>query len=330
MREEILGIDTAMHTLAATLTYANTEQPKALIVMFAGSGPIDRDENLPSFSMNIFNTLAESFADAGYASVRYDKRGCGASGGDYISSGHSDFVADAVLVTKHVQQLPAFANTPENTPANTPLILLGHSEGAAIAPQVAAAITEPVAGFEPIKGLILLCPFSRPMREVLLQQAKNRTAEIQAMTGINGVLSRSFVRLRGGFEGMQRKFLKRMENSRADTVTHAKVTLNAKWYREMLALDIQGILKNIRTPTFAIGGGKDAQCDSLDTAALHQLITKATVTTYIEDNLTHILRCDEQPQGTRRYPELVKEPIDGLVARRCCEWLDNELEKSKP
>jgi len=313
MREEILAINTPTHTLAATLVHAKPAQTKALILMFAGSGPIDRNENLPNFSLNIFNKLAESFADAGYASVRYDKRGCGASGGDYISAGHSDFVADAVWVTNHMQQLTNFANTP--------LILLGHSEGAAIAPQVAAQLTSPVHAH----GLILLCPFSRPMREVLLQQAKNRTAEVQAMTGMKGVLTRSFVRLRGGIEGMQRKFLKRMENSTSDTVTHAKITLNAKWYREMLALDIQGVLKNIKTPTFALGGGKDVQCNPLDTAALQQLITKAPVTTHIEDNLTHILRTDDEPQGTGRYPELAKAPIDGLVARLCCEWLDRTL-----
>ena len=308
MREEIIGIDTPTHTLAAALTH--TEEPaKALIIMFAGSGPIDRNENLPNFSINIFNALAESFAQAGYASIRYDKRGCGASGGDYMSSGHSDFINDAVEVTKHAKQLRLFLNTP--------IVLLGHSEGAAIAPQVAKQI--------PVRGLLLLCPFSRPLREVLLQQAKNRTTEVQAMTGLKGSLARLFVGLRGGYDGMQRNFLKRVENSQADTVTYAKATLNAKWYREMLALDILEVLKAIETPTFAIGGGKDAQCDPNDTQALNQLITKAPVTTHIEQNLTHILRCDEGPKGTGRYPELIKEPIDSLVASRCCEWLDELL-----
>ena len=356
MREDILAIDTPTHTLAATLTYALTDQTKALVVMFPGSGPIDRNENLPSFSLNIFNALAESFANSGYASLRYDKRGCGASGGDYISAGHKDFVNDAAQVTQHARQLPDFINTP--------LILLGHSEGAAIAPQVAqmtqaaqetatqetatqaaqetatqaaqatatqaaqatqtaraAEATQPKVAS--IKGLILLCPFARPMREVLTQQAKNRTAEIQGMTGFRGFVTRSFVRLRGGFDGMQSQFLKRVENSSTDTITHVKVTLNAKWYREMLALDIQDVLKNIETPTLAIGGGKDTQCDPKDTAALNQLITKAAVSTHIEQNLTHILRCDDQPPGTARYPHLAKEPIDESVAKRCCEWMDD-------
>ena len=309
MREEVVGIDTPTHTLAATFIHPKSQPCKALIVMFPGSGPVDRNENLPSFSLNIFNALAESFAQQGYASVRYDKRGCGASGGDYISAGHSDFVSDAVRVALHAKQLDG--------DANTPLMLLGHSEGAAIAVQVAELV--------PVNGLLLLCPFSRPMREVLLQQAKNRTAEIKAMTGVSGALARSFVRIRGGFDGMQRKFLQRMENSNADTVVHAKVMLNAKWYREMLALDIRKILQNVHTPTFAIGGGKDAQCDHSDTTALHQLITNAEITTHIEDNLTHILRCDDKPKGTGRYPELAKEPIADLVAARCCEWLEERI-----
>jgi len=287
MREETLGIDAtthpsgdtsdlpsghtseqnSSHTLAASLTHPDIDTPKALIIMFAGSGPIDRNENLPSFSLNIFNALAESFAEQGFACLRYDKRGCGASGGDYISSGHSDFLSDALSVTRYAKQLPGFENTP--------LVLLGHSEGAAIAPQVAAQI--------PVKALLLLCPFARPMREVLAQQAKNSATEVQAMTGFNGMLTRLIVRMRGGFDGIQRKFLNRIERSTTDTLTHAKVTLNAKWYREMLALDIQDVFRNIQTPTFALGGGKDV--------ALKELITQAPVTTHVEGNLTHILRC---------------------------------------
>ncbi len=319
MREEIVGIDTPTHTLATAIVHADTDKPKAVIVMFAGSGPIDRNENLPNFSLNIFNTLAETFARAGVSSVRYDKRGCGASGGDYITAGHSDMVADAIHVTRHVM---AHAEL-----KHLPLILLGHSEGAVIAPQVARKLAQMnEAQFAvknpPIQGLILLCPFARPMRNVLQQQASNRADELRAMSGFSGKVARTFVWLRGGFTGIQTKFLTRLEGSTADTVTIGKATLNAKWYREMLALDIKSILARIDTPTYALGGGKDAQCNPQDTSALNQIVTRAPITTHIEENLTHILRCDDQPAAMGRYPALIKKPIEALVAARCLAWLD--------
>ncbi len=309
MVEEAVAIETATHTLAASITRPAADKPQAIVVMFAGSGPIDRNENLPNFAMNIFNALADSFATANVASVRYDKRGCGASGGDYITAGHSDFVEDARHVVQFVREQDDFKQLP--------IVLLGHSEGAAIAPQVAQTID--------VDGLILLCPFARPMREVLLQQAINRTHEVNAMKGFQGMVARSFMRLRGGFVRIQQKFLKRIEHSTGDTVNFGKATMNAKWFREMLALDIQTLLKNIQVPTFALGGGKDTQCDPLDTVALHHLVTQAPITTHVEENLTHILRLDDEAAGMARYPELVKQPIDDGVAERCIAWMQETL-----
>jgi len=350
MREELIGIDTPTHTLATSIAFAKYEvnnkgidesvwgsSPRGVIVMFAGSGPIDRNENLPRFSLNIFNALAQQFSEAGFASVRYDKRGCGASGGDYITAGHSDLVADAIVVTQFVHQHEAFKDTP--------IYLLGHSEGTVIAPQVAEYLDEHSAGqvteysaehsaenlaeHEPkdaakkinIAGLMLLCPFSRPMREVLLEQAVNRTEELNAMTGVIGALSKAFVKMRGGYMGIQSKFLKRIEGSSADTVNMGKATVNAKWYREMLALDPVALWQTVKVPTFALGGGKDLQCHPDDTHALTQHITQADVTVHVEKNMTHILRCDDGVAAIGRYPKLVKEPIDPLVGERCIDWL---------
>ncbi len=316
MREEQTGIDTPTHTLATSIAFAdetaNHGVARGVIVMFAGSGPIDRNENLPRFSLDIFNELASQFSDAGYASVRYDKRGCGASGGDYITAGHSDLVSDAAVVTRFTHQHEQFKHLP--------IFLLGHSEGSVIAAQVAKRLGNEVN----IKGMLLLCPFTRPMREVLLQQAHNRTEELNAMTGFSGALSRAFVNLRGGYHGIQQKFLKRIDQSTTDTVNVGKATLNAKWYREMLAMNPTAIWQSVAVPTFALGGGKDLQCDPEDTLTLATLITHAPVECYVEENLTHILRCDDEPPAMGRYPKLIEQPIDPLVGERCCAWLNRQ------
>ena len=65
------------------------------VLMLPASGPLDRDENFKGQRLNIFNAIAHHLASKGFASLRYDKRGCGQSTGDYFSAGYFDFVADA-------------------------------------------------------------------------------------------------------------------------------------------------------------------------------------------------------------------------------------------
>lgn len=69
------------------------EGSSPLVLMIHGSGPLDRNENIEGLELNIFNAIAYELAAQGIASVRYDKRGCGQSEGDYYSAGYSDLVA---------------------------------------------------------------------------------------------------------------------------------------------------------------------------------------------------------------------------------------------
>jgi uncharacterized protein len=54
--------------------------PAALILN--GSGPLDRDSNMPGQDLNVAVAIADALAAVGVASVRYDKRGVGESDGD--------------------------------------------------------------------------------------------------------------------------------------------------------------------------------------------------------------------------------------------------------
>ncbi len=93
--------------------------PHPLVVMIHGSGPLDRDGNMPGQAPNIFNALAAALAGAGYASFRYDKRGCGASAGDYLTHGFADLIGDAGAVVAGLRAMPGFG----------PIFLLGIRRG---------------------------------------------------------------------------------------------------------------------------------------------------------------------------------------------------------
>ncbi len=57
------------------------------VLMLHGSGPMDRNEDMPGQRLSIFDTFAERLVRHGIASVRFDKRGCGASTGDFKTAG---------------------------------------------------------------------------------------------------------------------------------------------------------------------------------------------------------------------------------------------------
>jgi uncharacterized protein len=81
-------------TIAGTFTDASTQAggPVAAALLITGSGKTDRDSTalLPlGMKLRIDSTraIAEALAGAGVSALRYDKRGVGASGGDYYTVG---------------------------------------------------------------------------------------------------------------------------------------------------------------------------------------------------------------------------------------------------
>ncbi len=90
--------------LAATLTILEGVIEKyPLIVLVHGSGPIDRDSIAKGMRMNIFKELSDLVVAEGFASIRNDKRGVGASKGDYFEMGVHDLINDAQALLNSTQ-----------------------------------------------------------------------------------------------------------------------------------------------------------------------------------------------------------------------------------
>ena len=102
------------------------------VVIVAGSGPVDRDGNLPGMPNDSLKLLARGLAEEGIASVRFDKRGVGASRGAGLEESElrfGDYVHDAA----------AWADRLRAERRVSEVALLGHSEGALVATIAAAA-----------------------------------------------------------------------------------------------------------------------------------------------------------------------------------------------
>jgi uncharacterized protein len=157
-------------TLRATLTLPeNASGPLPAVVLLQGSGPTDRDGNQPpAIRTDLLRQLAEAFAEAGVATLRYDKRG------QYASKTAGPVAADFVVWDHYVADARAAADflrtRPEIDPAR--LGLLGHSEGGLVALAAADEI-KPAA-------IVLLATPGRPAEEVIADQLRRALSSADA------------------------------------------------------------------------------------------------------------------------------------------------------
>lgn len=107
--------------LSGTLTLpADTTKPFPIVIMASGSGPQDRDEEM--LGHRPFFVLADFLAQNGIASLRFDDRGVGKSGGVFDK-------ASLVGFSEDVESVFAFIRNDKNLGKNR-VGILGHSEGA--------------------------------------------------------------------------------------------------------------------------------------------------------------------------------------------------------
>ncbi len=304
--EQSITIPSNGHTLAATLCLPEGEGPFPSVVMIHGSGPVDRDENMPGQDLNVFNTIAHHLATIGIVSLRYDKRGCGESSGDYLATGHHDLVDDAVACYDALVQHESCDPTQS--------YLLGHSEGCIISPQVFTQRPE-------IAGLILLCPFLEDIETTLMKQAAKIQKDVEGPPGLLRPARKVFARFIGATVQSQRRLIHKLRTANPDIRRIRMQPVPGKALREMLALDPPRIFEDVDCPMLLIGGAKDIQCDPDD---VHRIadIAKGFNTPHVIENLTHVLRYDEGDPTFLNMKELIKVPIEPVVLERITEWFN--------
>ena len=286
-------------------TYALPEEggphPAALII--AGSGPLDREGNHPQLPLGVSRDLATMLADAGWASLRFDKRGVGSSGGDYLSTGFEQEGEDATAAMKWLIE--------RND--TTTIVAIGHSVGALYAAEMSAFL-------DGVDGAVLLAYTGKTGRETLQWQAGAIGATLPGF--VTGLL-----RLFGSsVEKQQAKAIRRLDKTDSDVARIQGQKINAKWMREFIAYDPAPVLRATRTPLLAITGTKDVQVDAFDLEDV-SLVAGDRAEVHILEDLDHILRFEAAPvSNPKKYKSQIEQPIDARVSGAVIDWL-NRLER---
>lgn len=288
--------------LEGTLVLPDTPDPCPAVLMIVGSGMVDRDENAPGMPIDVMRQLAEHLAEHGIGSLRYDKRGVGASEGDFWTAGLSDNTDDAAAA------IDCLRSQPEVDPSR--VFVLGHSEGATICIRLAGA-------HAPIAGAVLLAGVGRVGREALLWQGEQ---VVPGMTGFNKWLIGA---LHVDVRKSQIKAFAKIEKSTKDTYRVQGIRrINAKWMREFLAYDPTADLGRIGVPVLAITGSKDIQVDPADLELMASAVS-SEFESHVVPDVTHLLRADADPvPSINSYKTQIAEPVDERVVDLTTDWLE--------
>jgi uncharacterized protein len=287
-------------TLAGTFTAVT--RPVAAALLITGSGKTDRDSDvrLPGGLMlrgRITRACAEALAAAGVSTLRYDKRGVGASGGDLLTTGMAQRLADAGV---------ALGWLADKCPG-VPLIVLGHSEGTYYAAQLAD-------GNGGVAGAVLLSGAARPGGEVLTYQTEQLADRLPASAKLILRLMRTdAVR-------SQRKNLAKIMSSSADVMRVQGTRVNARWVRDFVRYDPAPALARVAVPVLAITGGHDLQVPPADVDAIGRLLS-GPFEGHVVGDLSHMLRPDPGSVGPRGYRRQARRPVSPEVLAIITAWV---------
>ena len=292
-----ISFTSASTKLAGALTQPAGPGPHPTALILAGSGPLDRDGNAKGLALGVSKDLATTLIGIGWASLRFDKRGVGESGGDYHSTGFYEELADAEAALQWLR----------DQSATGPLVVIGHSVGAIYAGELASRHPD-------LAGIVMLATSTKPGRETLEWQGANLEAVIPRPAQLLMKLLRTSV------VKQQAKNLRKLELSTKDVIRVQLVKLNAKWMREFMAHEPLDALGSVKIPMLAITGIKDIQVDHRDLDDIVRLIPGAEV--HAVADLDHILRFESAAvSNPRKYKKQIKQPIDERVTGLLSDFL---------
>ncbi len=245
---------TAGVSLSGTLTLPKGTGPFSAAVLIAGSGPEDRDGTIANHKP--FLVLSDYLTRKGIAVLRYDKRGIGQSTGSADMATTMDLAGDAQCAIAYLK------TRKDIDPARIGLI--GHSEGAMIAPTIAASSPD-------LPWVVLLAAPATKGEDTLLNQSDliaraGGLSDAQVLSSLNfdkQAYDLVLTEQDSTVVGQKLKALVKesgLDASLPPAALEAQLhMMTSPWFRYFLAYDPLPELKKTKCPVLAIYGTKDLQ-----------------------------------------------------------------------
>lgn len=276
------------YELAATLTMPKGVTKSAVVVTISGSGPQERDSRISLVKdYAFFRLIADTLGKSGIATLRFDDRAVGESGGrDGASAATSADVAD------DVRAIIAWLRARADIDASR-IILAGHSEGGMVAPMIAA--TDPQ-----LRGIAIMAGTAFTGRTILMFQNQ------QAVSNAPG-LSRA-----------QRDSIMATVPAQLDSLGKTN-----PWINYFMSYDPIPTAKRVKQPVLILQGATDLQvtpeqADSLAVAIRSNGNSHVTLRKFPDTNHLFLHDTSGMPQ---KYSTLTDPKVGNNVLGTLVDWV---------
>ena len=231
-RERAIEVKGSMGPLPAALLLPRSDGRVPGVVFLSGSGPNDKDDTIgPNKPIA---DIAWGLCDRGIASLRFDKR--------TFAIKHKGTVSDLTLKDEYYDDARAAIAVLSAMAGIDPekIFVVGHSEGAMVAPQVAAAA--PGA-----RGIVMMAPGVRPIDKTLIDQLE-RGAKLTGL-GADEIAEQT--------AALKETFAAIRDPEKKNTPPFMGAP--ASYWREVIALDVPKLVRDSKLPILVLQGDQDIQ-----------------------------------------------------------------------
>lgn len=315
--------------LAGTLTLPKKEGLFPAVILISGSGPQNRDEEL--LGHKPFLVLSDYLTKNGIAVLRFDDRGTALSKGDFKTATSFDFATDVEAGIEYLKTRKEINKKQ--------IGLIGHSEGALIAPIVASRSKD-------ISFIVLLAgPGIQGDKLLLLQQkligkasgisdenlAKNELTNRKAFDIVNQ--STSNAQLNIDLTNFIKQSLKDSPNteiprgmSEDDFVKLQVDQITNPWMQCFIKYNPAPTLEKVKCPILALNGAKDLQVppkenlEAIKEALIKGGNKKATIKEL--QNLNHLFQ--ECKTGLPQEYSTIEQTFSPTALTEILNWLQTQ------
>ena len=306
--------------LAGTLTLPNGNGKFPIVILAAGSGPNDRNEEI--YGHKPFLVLADHLTKNGYAVLRYDKRGVAESEGDYAAATVFDFANDTKAAIEYLKTRKEIDNKK--------IGILGHSEGGQVAQIIASEYASIdfiiLMGSPGIKGSELM---------VLQNDALSKAMNIPEFTrALNKKVNEKTYEIIMTNDSKE-KADKELKEYFKTTVHFRNLTdeeldgrikgIYNEHYRQLLLFDPMDYLPKINCNVLAINGTKDVQVTSVENLAgiSKGLGMKGNLDIISYEGLNHLFQL--ATTGLPNEYGEIETTIEPKVLEDILQWLNEKV-----